>query len=44
MIRITLEAVGDWRWHVNGIGDERVDIAIPRPGETSAELETFNLP
>ena len=34
MIRITLETVGDWRWHVNGIGDERVDIAIPRPGET----------
>lgn len=44
MIRITLEAVGDWRWHVNGIGDERVDIAIPRPGETTADLETFNLP
>lgn len=44
MIRITLETVGDWLWHVNGVGDERVDIALPRPGETRAELETFNLP
>ncbi len=44
MMRIELEAVGDWSWHVDGIGDERVDIAIPRPGHTAAELETFNLP
>lgn len=44
MIRIGFEAVGDWRWHVDGIGDERVDIAIPAPGENIAALETFNLP
>ena len=44
MIRISLEAVGNWRWHVDGVGDERVDIAVPRPGETTADVETFNLP
>ncbi|WP_042543248.1 siderophore-interacting protein [Leucobacter komagatae] len=44
MIRISFEAVGDWRWHVDGRGDERIDIAIPRPGATQAELDVFNLP
>lgn len=44
MRRIEFEAVGTWRWFIDGIGDERVDIAIPRPGETVAELETFNSP
>lgn len=44
MIRIQFEAVGGWRWFVDGVGDERIDIAIPRPGETVAELDTFNLP
>lgn len=44
LIRITLEAVGDWTWHLDGIGDERVDIAVPREGETTADIATFNLP
>lgn len=44
MVRITFEAVGDWTWHVNGRGDERIDIAVPRPGENEADLTTFNLP
>ncbi len=44
MIRIEFETVGDWRWHVDGRGDERMDIAIPAPGETIAEIATFNLP
>ncbi|MBC9954470.1 siderophore-interacting protein [Leucobacter sp. cx-42] len=44
MRRIEFEAVGEWRWFLTGIGDERVDIAIPRPGETVAELATFNSP
>lgn len=44
MIRISLEAVGDWRWYAGGQGDERVDIAIPRPGETEADLSVFNSP
>lgn len=44
MMRITFEAVGDWRWHVDGRGDERIDIAIPRPGETEADLTVFNSP
>lgn len=44
MMRIEFEAVGDWRWHMGGIGDERVDIAIPLPGKDIAELDTFNAP
>jgi NADPH-dependent ferric siderophore reductase len=44
LVRITLETIGDWVWHVDGIGDERVDIAIPREGETVADIDTFNLP
>jgi len=44
MIRISFETVGGWHWHEDGIGDERVDIAIPRPGRTVAEIDTFNLP
>lgn len=44
MIRITFEPVGEWRWHTTGRGDERMDIAIPRPGDTEADLVTFNLP
>ena len=44
MIRISFQTIGDWRWHTDGTGDERMDIAIPRPGETEADLTTFNLP
>lgn len=44
MIRLTFEPVGDWDWPVDGRGDERVDIAIPRPGETAAALDVFNSP
>ncbi|WP_025132737.1 siderophore-interacting protein [Leucobacter sp. PH1c] len=44
MLRIRFEAVGDWRWHVDGRGDERIDIALPAPGETEARLDIFNLP
>lgn len=44
MIRISLETVGGWQWPTHGIGDERVDIAIPRPGETVADIDVFNLP
>ncbi len=44
MIRISFEAVGGWHWYVGGHGDERIDIAIPRPGETEADLTVFNSP
>ncbi|GAA2846427.1 NADPH-dependent ferric siderophore reductase [Leucobacter komagatae] len=44
MLRITFEAVGDWLWPTHGRGDERVDIALPAPGETVANIEVFNLP
>lgn len=44
MIRISFQTIGDWRWHTDGVGDERMDIAIPRPGEAEADLTTFNLP
>ncbi|GAA1633881.1 siderophore-interacting protein [Leucobacter chromiireducens] len=44
MLRIRFEADGDWRWPVHGRGDERVDIALPAPGETRAAIEVFNLP
>ena len=42
MIRVRLRSVGDWRWHVDGRGDERVDLAFPWPGETHADVEFFN--
>ncbi|UGS27997.1 SIP domain-containing protein [Microbacterium resistens] len=44
MIRVSLEPLGGWRWHTDGIGDERIDIALPRPGETVADIAVFNLP
>ncbi|MFM1726034.1 siderophore-interacting protein [Rhodococcus sp. PAM 2766] len=44
MVRIGLEAVGDWRWTTEGWGDERIDIAFPRPGERVADIEFFNRP
>ncbi len=42
--RIRLRLVGDWKWHVNGLGDERIDISFPLPGETVADFEYFNRP
>ena len=42
MIRVRLRAVGEWRWHIDGRGDERVDLAFPRPGETRADVAFFN--
>ena len=42
MIRVRLRAVGDWNWHVDGNGDERIDLAFPRPGETRADVAFFN--
>ena len=44
MIRIQFEAEGDWRWPEHGRGDERVDIALPMPGETRAAIDVFLLP
>lgn len=44
MMRIRFAAVGGWRWHVHGRGDERIDIAIPEAGKNEAELAVFNLP
>jgi NADPH-dependent ferric siderophore reductase len=44
MIRISFETVGDWTWHTDGIGDERVDIVLPYPGENTANIDVFNLP
>ena len=44
MLRITFEAVGDWLWPTHGRGDERVDIALPAPGETVANIDVFSLP
>jgi NADPH-dependent ferric siderophore reductase len=44
MIRISFVTVGDWQWETDGRGDERVDIAIPRPGEDAADIAVFNLP
>ncbi|MFJ2617749.1 siderophore-interacting protein [Glutamicibacter sp. NPDC087344] len=44
MQRIRFETVGSWRWFTDGIGDERIDIALPRPGHDRAELEIFNSP
>ncbi|MFD6166535.1 siderophore-interacting protein [Oerskovia sp. NPDC060287] len=42
MVRVHLEAVGDWRWTTDGQGDERIDLAFPFPGETVAEIAFFN--
>lgn len=42
MIRIRMEAIGEWRWPVDGIGDEKIDVAFPRAGETSADVAHFN--
>lgn len=42
MIRIRLEILGDWRWPTHGIGDDKVDLAFPRAGETVADVEYFN--
>jgi len=42
MIRVRLRAVGEWRWHTDGRGDERVDLAFPRKGETEADVAFFN--
>lgn len=44
LIRIRFEAVGGWLWHTDGVGDERIDIALPAPGETTAALHVFNSP
>ncbi len=44
MLRIRFEAVGKWRWPTHGRGDERIDIALPSPGETEARIDVFNLP
>ncbi|MBZ4486436.1 siderophore-interacting protein [Microbacterium sp. cx-55] len=41
-IRVRLRAVGDWRWHTDGGGDERIDLAFPRPGERDADVAFFN--
>jgi NADPH-dependent ferric siderophore reductase len=37
MRRISIEAEGDWHWPTGGQGDERIDIAFPKPGETEAD-------
>lgn len=42
MVRITLEPVGGWLWTSECVGDEKVDLAFPRPGQTEAELDFFN--
>ncbi len=42
MMRIRLRALGDWRWHVTGFGDERIDLAFPREHERVAEVAYFN--
>lgn len=42
MIRVRLRTLGEWRWHTDGRGDERVDLAFPRPGETEADVAFFN--
>ena len=42
MIRIRLEILGDWRWPTHGIGDDKIDLAFPRAGETKADVEYFN--
>lgn len=42
MVRVHLEAVGDWTWPTHGHGDERIDLAFPFPGETVADVEFFN--
>ena len=44
MLRLSFAAVGDWRWPEHGRGDERIDIALPAPGETAARIDVFNLP
>ncbi|MGG7509995.1 siderophore-interacting protein [Plantibacter sp. YIM 135249] len=44
MVRVQLEAVGDWRWFDDGRGDERIDLAFPFPGESVARIEYFNRP
>ncbi|MET1020102.1 MAG: siderophore-interacting protein, partial [Microterricola sp.] len=42
MIRIRVEAIGEWRWPVTGIGDEKIDIAFPLVGETVTDVAYFN--
>lgn len=42
MVRVHLEAVGDWVWPTHGHGDERVDLAFPFPGEDVADVDFFN--
>ncbi|MWV50717.1 siderophore-interacting protein [Rathayibacter sp. VKM Ac-2803] len=42
MIRVRLRTVGGWRWYDDGGGDERVDLAFPRPGEEHADVAFFN--
>ena len=44
MRRISIEAEGDWHWPTGGQGDERIDLAFPKPGETEAEYDYFNNP
>ncbi|WP_374064722.1 siderophore-interacting protein [Corynebacterium belfantii] len=44
MIRISFRTIGAWRWNTDGSGDEHIDIALPHPGETEADLTVFNLP
>ena len=44
MRRISIEAEGDWHWPTGGQGDERIDIAFPKPGETEADYDYFNNP
>ncbi|MGL3807817.1 siderophore-interacting protein [Paeniglutamicibacter sp. R2-26] len=42
MIRIRLEILGDWRWPTHGIGDDKIDLAFPRAGETETDVDYFN--
>ncbi|KRA23597.1 siderophore-interacting protein [Microbacterium sp. Root61] len=42
MIRVRLEAIGEWRWPTTGRGDEKIDLAFPRRGETHADIAFFN--
>jgi len=42
MIRVRLRTIGEWRWHADGRGDERVDLAFPRPGDSTADVSFFN--
>lgn len=42
VIRVRLRAVGPWRWFTDGRGDERIDLAFPRPGEVAADVSYFN--